>query len=229
MIKMPGNLKTKKVILAVLVLVSIVVIVQFAVSNKKSNVKENIVGEEDVEKEDNTEIHAQPNSEEENLYKEAYDIFFQGNYQGAVDKADIIISKYPESYKAYNIRGIAKSFAGNFDDGMNDIDKALEINPDYGYGRYNKALSYELYGYYNEALIWYDKALEIEDYMWSYYGIASIYGRRGDVSNTVKYLNEAVKAEGAKEGESAIKKEAKTEADFDPVRSNMEFQNFINS
>ena len=231
--KLPGNLKTKKIILAVLVLISIVVVTQFAVENRKTDVKEDSTIEEEVienkNSEDKVEIHDQPVSEEDSLYKEAYDTFFQGDYDGAVKKADEVISKYPESYKAYNIRGIAKAFAGNFQDGMNDIDRSLEIDSNYGYARYNKALNYELYGYYNEALIWYDKALDIEQYMWSYYGIASIYGRRGDVSNTVKYLEEAVKAEGAEDGKSAIKEEAKTEEDFDPVRSNKEFQNFINS
>lgn len=231
--KLPGNLKTKKIILAVLVLISIVVVIQFAVENRKTDVKEDSTIEEQVTEnknsEDKVEIHDQTVSEEDSLYKEAYDTFFQGDYDGAVKKADEVISKYPESYKAYNIRGIAKAFAGNFQDGMDDIDRSLEIDSNYGYARYNKALNYELYGYYNEALIWYDKALDIEQYMWSYYGIASIYGRRGDVSNTVKYLEEAVKAEGAEDGKSAIKEEAKTEEDFDPVRSNKEFQNFINS
>lgn len=231
--KLPGNLKTKKIILAVLVLISIVVVIQFAVENRKTDVKEDSTIEEQVTEnknsEDKVEIHDQTVSEEDSLYKEAYDTFFQGDYDGAVKKADEVISKYPESYKAYNIRGIAKAFAGNFQDGMDDIDRSLEIDSNYGYARYNKALNYELYGYYNEALIWYDKALDIEQYMWSYYGIASIYGRRGDVSNTVKYLEEAVKAEGAEGGKSAIKEEAKTEGDFDPVRSNKEFQNFINS
>lgn len=231
--KLPGNLKTKKIILAVLVLISIVVVIQFAVENRKTDVKEDSTIEEQVTEnknsEDKVEIHDQTVSEEDSLYKEAYDTFFQGDYDGAVKKADEVISKYPESYKAYNIRGIAKAFAGNFQDGMDDIDRSLEIDSNYGYARYNKALNYELYGYYNEALIWYDKALDIEQYMWSYYGIASIYGRRGDVSNTVKYLEEAVKAEGAEDGKSAIKEEAKTEGDFDPVRSNKEFQNFINS
>ena len=87
---------------------------------------------------------------------------------------------------------------------MSDIDKSLSINPDYGYGRFNKALTYELYGKFDEALEWYNKALEIEDYVWTYYGIASIYGRRGDVYNAVEYLKKAI------EINSAVKEEAKT-------------------
>lgn len=226
--KLPGNLKVKKVILAVLVLISIGVIIEFASGNKKADVNEVTKFEENAE-DNNEEILVPENiiSEEDSLYSDAYNTFFTGDYSGTIGKADAIIDKYPESFKGYNIRGIAKAFAGNFENGMKDIDKALDINPNFGYARYNKALNYELYGHYDESLKWYDKALEVEDYMWSYYGIASIYGRRGDAANTVKYLNKAVEAEKA-EGKSAIREEAKTEKDFDPVRSNQEFKNFIN-
>ena len=226
--KLPGNLKVKKVILSVLVLISIGVIIQFASENKKADINEETKVEEKVE-DNNEEVLVPENTitEEDNLYSDAYNTFFTGDYSGTISKADAIIAKYPESFKGYNIRGIAKAFAGSFENGMKDIDKALEINPNFGYARYNKALNYELYGHYDESLKWYDKALEVEDYMWSYYGIASIYGRRGDVDNTVKYLNKAVEAEKA-ESKSAIREEAKTEKDFDPVRSNQEFKNFIN-
>ena len=226
--KLPGNLKVKKVILAVLVLISIGVIIQFASENKKADINEETKVEENIEDtKEEVLVPEQTVSEEDNLYSDAYNTFFTGNYSGTIAKADAIIAKYPESFKGYNIRGIAKAFAGSFENGMKDIDKALEINPNFGYARYNKALNYELYGHYDESLKWYDKALEVEDYMWSYYGIASIYGRRGDVDNTVKYLNKAVEAEKA-ESKSAIREEAKTEKDFDPVRSNQEFKNFIN-
>lgn len=232
-VKLPGSLKVKKIILIILVLISVGVIVKFASDNKKNEVKEDAKTEQSITKIDNEieevkepEANTEP-SEEDILYDDVYATFFQGDYTGAVNKGDTLISKYPESYRGYSIRGIAKAFSGDFDGGMKDIDKSLEIKPDYGYGRYNKALNYELYGYYDKALDWYDKAIEIEDYMWSYYGIASIYGRRGDVSNTVLCLNKAVEAENAEGGKSAIKEEAKTEKDFNPVRGMTEFENFI--
>mgnify|MGYP000025621333 FL=1 len=106
---------------------------------------------------------------------------------------------------------------------MKDIDKALDLNSEFGYARFNKALNYELYGEYDNALTWYDKALEVEDYVWSYYGKASIYGRRGDVENTIKYLKIAISMD------SSVKDEAKTESDFDNVRNSKEFQDLINN
>lgn len=231
--KLPGNLKVKKIILTVLVFISIVVIIQFAIENRKTDMietkEEDKIEEQLVDNNADVEIKQENTSEEDNLYNDAYNTFFNGDYDGAIAKANIVISKYPESFKGYNIRGIAKAFSGSFENGMKDIDKALEINSEFGYARYNKALNYELYGHYDEALKWYNKALEIEDYMWSYYGIASIYGRRGDVNNTVLYLKKAVEVEKSDNGKSAIKEDAKTEKDFNPVRGNVEFENFIHS
>ena len=164
------------------------------------------------------------NTIEESLYEEARNLFFnERNYEKTIEKANEIVNQFPESYKAYNIRGIAKAYNGDFHEGMKDIDKALDLNSEFGYARLNKALNYELYGEYDNALTWYDKALEVEDYVWSYYGKASIYGRRGDVENTIKYLKIAISMD------SSVKDEAKTESDFDNVRNSKEFQDLINN
>lgn len=177
----------------------------------------NISEDKDTSNKDSDNI----SERERELYNSAYTIFFSGDYEEAIKKGDELIKEFPYSYMGYNIRGIAEAYSGNFDGGMSDIDKSLSIKPDYGYARFNKALTYELYSQFDDALVWYDKALEVEDYVWSYYGIASIYGRRGDVKNTVEYLKKAIDLD------SAVKEEAKTEADFDPVRNSQEFKNLI--
>lgn len=234
-INLPGNKKFKIILLSILVLISIGIIITEAVGNRKeSNVEKNNEEVQYIESENSEEVKDEQEevinpTEEDNLYNEAYSLFFQGSYVDTINKANEILEKYPESFRAYNIRGIAKAFNTSFDEGMKDIDKALEINPDFGYARYNKAFVYELYDKFDEALVWYDKALEIEEYMWSYYGKASIYGRRGNAEKTVEYLKKAIEVENAKEGESGIKREAKTEKDFDPVRGNEAFENLINN
>ena len=155
-------------------------------------------------------------------YNKALGAFFNGEYENTIKIADEIIKKDVNFYKAYNIKGIALCFSHNFDEGMKNIDKCLSIDPNFGYGRFNKALAYELYGHYEESLEWYDKALEVENYVWSYYGKASIYGRRGDVENTVKYLKIAI------EMDSNVKNEAKNEKDFDNVKNSNQFKKLVN-
>lgn len=222
-IELLGNLIIDKIILILLViLVGLILLINLMENRKDEAYNSQII--QSQEKNDTESNKEESSTEEEALYEEARNLFFnEGNYEKTIEKANEIIGKFPKSYKTYNIRGIAKAYKGNFQEGMQDIDKALELNSDFGYARFNKALNYELYGNYDKALIWYDKALEVEDYVWSYYGKASIYGRKGDVENTIKYLKIAISMD------SAVKNEAKTESDFDNVRDSKKFQDLINN
>lgn len=190
-------------------------------SKESYNNKNNVTVKNDIV-EKNEEVSKVESEKEEELYKLAYDLFFENKYDESIEKSNLLINEFTKSYKGYNIRGIAKAYNGNYEEGMSDIDKALEINPKYGYALFNKALTYELYEKLDEAIEFYNKALEVEKYVWSYYGIASCYGRRGDVENTIKYLGEAIKLD------ESIKNHAKEEVDFDPVRSDSRFINLIN-
>jgi len=153
--------------------------------------------------------------------QEGYKLFLEKKYKQAIAAEDEVIAEDPTFFKAYYIKGITQCYAGNYAEGSENIDKALELKPDDYLARFNKALSLELYKHYDEALVWYQKALEISKEDWSYYGIASIYGRRGDTANTVKYLKLAI------EINPEIKEEAKTESDFNPVRNSTEFKKLI--
>lgn len=199
------------------------------VSNQKnSEIKQNENKEDDVKQNENKEGSEEDNKKQSGVdtefdesYKKAYESFHGKKYADAVMICDDIIKKDAGYYKAYNIRGIALCYSGKYGEGMSNIDKSLQINPDFGYARFNKALAYELYGYYDEAIKWYNKDLEIEKYIWSYYGLASIYGRKGDVSSTVRYLKTAI------DMDKSVKDVAKDEKDFDNVRNSTEFQNLI--
>ncbi|MGM9979139.1 MAG: tetratricopeptide repeat protein [Clostridium sp.] len=223
-IELLGNLIMDKIIV-ILVVILVVLILIINIMEKRRNEEYNSSNKSNSQIAQSQENNKEEgNTGEEALYEEARNLFFnEHDYEKTIEKANEVIDKFPKSYKAYNIRGIAKAYKGNFQEGMQDIDKALELNSDFGYARFNKALNYELYGEYDKALMWYDKALEVEDYVWSYYGKASIYGRKGDVENTIKYLKIAISMD------SAVKDEAKTEEDFDNVSYSKEFQDLINN
>jgi tetratricopeptide (TPR) repeat protein len=157
----------------------------------------------------------------EKKWKIGYDEFFEKKYEQAIETQRQVIKEDPSFYKAYAVEGIALAYNGDFEKGMQQIDKALELKPDYGYARFNKALANELYNHYDEAIKWYEKALEVEKFEWSYYGIASVYGRKGDVLNTVKYLKLAIDIN------QSIKEVAKDEEDFAKVRNSVEFKQLI--
>ena len=243
-IKLPGSLKAKKILLVVLVAIAIYIIINYATGNNKTSdnntqkdaitatisasfKEQEVVATATEAVVDTATAVAQTPSEEDTMYNDAYNAFFSGNYTSAINKANALIKKYPQSYRGYNILGIAEAYNGNFQDGVNNINKSLSIKPDYGYGLFNKALSYELFGYYDQALAFYDQALKVEQYLWSYYGKASIYGRRGDIQNVSVNLNLAFSLAKDEQEKSEVKKEAQNEADFDPVKNTKEFQNLV--
>lgn len=240
-----------------MIIISIGVIVKTAIDNKKDIKSDNIEettmsqGKENTEDEISSKLEGnsadstissqtveekeemlakeEVDTREEELYSKVFETFHSGEYAKAIDGAEAIISKYPNSYKGYNIRGIAKAYNGNFEEGMKDIDKALQIKPDYGYALFNKALNYELNGYYDEAIRWYDEALKVEQYLWSYYGKASIYGRKGDISNVVDNLNKALALTKDSQERKDVQEAARNESDFDPIKNTKEFQDIINN
>ncbi|MCH5138523.1 hypothetical protein JMF89_15130 [Clostridiaceae bacterium UIB06] len=190
-------------------------------ANNTNTNSQTVIKADDQEKGKKEKLKEEQNKKLEDKYQESTKSFGDKKYQDTINIADSIINEDPNFYKAYNIKGIALCYSNNYDEGMKNIDKALELKPNFGYARFNKALAYELHGAYDQSLQWYDKALEVENYIWSYYGKASIYGRRGDVENTIKYLKTAV------DMSPDIKGIAREEEDFNPVKDSKEFQDLI--
>jgi tetratricopeptide (TPR) repeat protein len=171
------------------------------------------------------------------LYQQGYRYYNDELYQQAIDLENQVIQKDPANYPALTIKGIALCYYGyfdggdkknqDFDEGMQDIDRALALKPDYTLALFNKALAYELYGtssngYYDTALYWYDRTIATDPQsVWSYYGKAAIYGRRGDVADTCKYLQQAI------ELNPEVKQDAMQEKDFNNVRNSPEFQSLV--
>lgn len=161
-------------------------------------------------------------AELDQVYQEGLDALGRKSYQEAVAATDRVLREDPGHYPAWTVKGIALCYAGDFQTGMQCLDRALSLKPDYSYACFNKALAYELYGCYDQALHWYRETIRLEkNSVWSYYGIASIYGRRGDVPNAVSYLKQAIRLN------PAAKEAARMEKDFDKVKNSPEFQELL--
>lgn len=243
------SLKVKMIVFLLACVVAVFTLINSGIQNRKNHPSNNInkpqtvtITASDIKKNDETVKKSDENKQNadqinkddeskneeqakalEDKYNEGYKAFFDHKYAEAINTENEVLSQDESFYKAYNLKGIALCFRGNYDEGMKNIDKALSLKPDFGYAVFNKALAYELFGHYEEAIEWYNKDLKIESYIWSYYGIASIYGRRGDVNNTLKYLKQAAALD------NGVKALAKDEKDFNPVKNSKEFQSFVNS
>ena len=234
-----NSMKTKIIIFTIVSVIAIASIVydnrgnfKASISSNTNTKKEIVAGKGDLvsgikdEKMDDAKVKAEEAGKAkqkalDDEWKTGYDVYNQKKDNAeCIRIMDDIIAKDDKYYEAYTLKGIALCFtsSGHYEEGMKNLDKALELKPDYGYGRFNKALAFELYAKYPEAIAAYKSALEVEDYIWSYYGIASIYGRYGDSKNSVYYLNFAIKQDP-----EVIKSLVKEEQDFDNVRNSKEF------
>lgn len=131
---------------------------------------------------------------------EAKDLISLGTEEGykkAINICDELIKSNDEEYRAYTLRGLCYAYtsavlSNNKNKAIEDVDKALNIKPDYMYGIYIKGVVLDNFGDYDNALKWYDKSLELEKYPWSYYNKAIIYSKKGDKEKAVKNLREAI-------------------------------------
>lgn len=234
---MDKKLKKKIAIFVIVSLVAICVISYHFISNKNKvaeldNKRLEQIQEKEKssqEKNNNDILLKQQQDNIDELCQGAEDMLFSNKdekYDEVIKMTTEIINKYPDSYRAYSLRGIAYAYKTpiNLDfktNAFSDIDKALAIKPDYGYGRFNKALAYAILCDYDNALKWYDKALEIENYHWSHYGKGAIYAKLGDAENSVKCLKKAL------ELKPDIKELLKKESEFDNIRNDSRFKELI--
>ncbi|MDG2575887.1 hypothetical protein P7L86_23360, partial [Vibrio parahaemolyticus] len=144
-ISLPGKAKNKRIILFILILISVGILIYEFINNTKNNNNKDInniskeqlieaseknndsITESQNENINNKEVQDISERERE-LYNNAYTTFFSGDYAMAINKADELVEEFPNSYMGYNIRGIAKAYDGDFDGGMLDINKSLDIN-----------------------------------------------------------------------------------------------------
>jgi tetratricopeptide (TPR) repeat protein len=201
------SIKVKLILFIILIFIASGVLIHTALENRAAKLRlENQIKESQQQLEEariKREQEAKIAAEEKRVQEEkrlaietkinsAVEAYGARRYREAINISDEVLEEDEENYVAYNIKGLALSYSNKYDEGMANINKALEINPDYGFGRYSKALVYSHFRHNDEALKWYDKALEVEDYKWSHYGKAVIFARRGDGAGAAASLKLAM-------------------------------------
>ena len=80
---------------------------------------------------------------------------------------------------AYFMLGKTKFAAKDYDDGMINLDKAIQMNPKFIYVYYARGIAKSELGDYNEAIVDYDRYIELNS------GDAEAYYRRGEAKKTL--------------------------------------------
>lgn len=156
------------------------------------------------------------------LYDQGLKHYYAREFPEALALFNQALALDPACYQALNGKGATYAFQGRYDEGIALIEQALRLNPSFAYAHFNLGLANELAGRWDAGIKAYSDAIRLDaNDPWSYYGIASIYGRRGNVAKVLEYLRPAIALE------SEVKAVARTEQDFAPVQKDPDFQALI--
>ncbi len=146
-----------------------------------------------------------------------------GRLEEAIASYDKALEFKPDDHEAWNNRGIALGNLGWLEDAIASYDKALEIKPDYREAWYNRGYILYNLGRLEEAIASYDKALEFKpDDTSAFYNKACCYALHSQIDQAMQNLQQAINLNPDKYREMA-----KTDSDFDSMRSDVRFQALI--
>ncbi|MHB8125463.1 MAG: fused MFS/spermidine synthase [Desulfitobacteriaceae bacterium] len=158
------------------------------------------------------------------LYEQGLKLYYKREFPEALTFFNKALAIDTHCYQALNAKGATYAFQGKYDEGLTLIKQALTINPNFVYGHFNLGLANELAERWDPAISAYQEALRLDKKdVWSYYGIASIYGRLGNAAKVQEYLEQAIILD------PEVKEVARDEHDFDPVRQDPNFQKLLNT
>jgi tetratricopeptide (TPR) repeat protein len=147
-----------------------------------------------------------------------------GLLEDAIASYDKALEFKPNLHDAWYNRGIALDDLGRLEDAIASYEKALEFKPDDHTAWYHRGYALRNLGRLEDALASYDKALEFkpDDDDNTFYNKACYYALRSQIEQAIQNLQQAIDLNPDKYREMA-----KTDSDFDSMRSHPQFQALI--
>ncbi|MEG4147112.1 tetratricopeptide repeat protein [Microcoleus sp. Pol12B5] len=146
-----------------------------------------------------------------------------GRLEDAIASYDKALEVKPDYYEAWYNRGNALCKLGRLEEAIASYDKALEFKPDKDEAWYNRGIALGILGRLEEAIASCDKALEFKpDYHPAFYNKACCYALHSQIDQAIQNLQQAINLNPDKYREMA-----KTNSDFDSIRSHTRFQALI--
>nr|WP_322745327.1 tetratricopeptide repeat protein [Coleofasciculus sp. LEGE 07081] len=146
-----------------------------------------------------------------------------GRLEEELASYDKAIEFKPDLHQAWYNRGYALGNLGRLEEELASYDKAIEFKPDLHQAWNNRGYALNDLGRLEEAVASYDKALEIKpDETSAFYNKACTYAKHNNIDLAIENLQQAINLNPDKYREMA-----KTDSDFDPIRSDNQFQALI--
>ena len=143
-----------------------------------------------------------PMNESDSYYRGQAEQYFQQAYQkqseGQLDEAVELYQKSIELYptpEAHTFLGWAYSFKNRYDEAIEECNKAIELDPEYG-NPYNDIGAYLIeQNKFEEAIPWLEKATQArryESYCFPFYNLGRIWEAKGNWWRAIDYYQKAV-------------------------------------
>jgi tetratricopeptide (TPR) repeat protein len=158
----------------------------------------------------------------------AEDYFLRGNayylarqYEEALAAYDRSLELRPEHPATLNNRGSVLSAMGRHQDALTDYNRSLKLRPDDPVALNNRGVSLGMLGRYKEALADFNQSLGLglrQDDPSPLYNRACVFALQGKAAEALGDLRRAIVVD------SKYREEARTDADFDRIRSHPGFR-----
>ena len=145
-----------------------------------------------------------------------------GRYEEALVDHNRSLALRPDDPDTLNNRGNALAGLARHQEALSDYNRSLALRPDNPDTLANRGAALDDLGRQDEALADYDRTLELRpDHSRTYYNRACLFSLQGKVSEAIGDLARAIKSD-PKYGEKA-----RTDRDFDGIRSDPRFRAFV--
>ncbi|WP_229414781.1 MULTISPECIES: tetratricopeptide repeat protein [Moorena] len=144
-------------------------------------------------------------------------------YEDAIANFDQALEIKPDDHQAWYSRGISLWKLGRKKVAIDCYDQALKIKPDYHEAWNNQGVALLDLGRLEAAIACYDQAVKIKpDFHQAWYNKACCYALQGNLDLALDNLKQAITLNPEDSREMA-----KTDSDFDTIRSDQRFQQLI--
>jgi len=120
-------------------------------------------------------------------------LYSQGQLQRALQEAETLAQKFPQSAILLNIKGAVLRDLGQFDASVEAYNKSLAIKPDHAEAYYNMGNAIKVQGKLEEAIKAYNKALAIKpDYAEAHYSMGVTLQDQGKLEEAIEAYNKSL-------------------------------------
>ena len=118
----------------------------------------------------------------------------QKNFMKAKKFFELVIKETPRHFEALHSIGRIYCTLGMFDKGLIYLDKALDVDPNYLVGYYDKAVALQELGHFDLAVYNYEKVIKLDpNYFWAHYKKANLFQLLNRLKDAIYSYEYAIK------------------------------------